>query len=201
MCRIGRWNGSITFSHGGDIYVADPRTGISKAIVTGPETDIAPVYSRDGTRILDSTDVLSLRVVPARTVIVGGGYIGVELGTALAKAGASVTIVEMAERLLPGLPSAVAGAAELDAVSALHRKAHRVEDGVHGHLGLDLGDVRDFRDFVDDVDLDHSVSGSVRDVTTIVSVSYAVNTSPKCGPDARGANFSAPRLVSPSDPR
>jgi len=45
-------NGSIVFSDGGDIYVGDPRTGESKAIVTGPEKDVSPVYSLDGTRVL-----------------------------------------------------------------------------------------------------------------------------------------------------
>ena len=45
----------------------------------------------DGVRILDSTDALALDSLPERIAVVGGGYIGVELGTALAKAGASVT--------------------------------------------------------------------------------------------------------------
>lgn len=45
-------NGSILFAMDGDIYTADPRTGASKAIVTGPETDVEPVYSLDGTRVL-----------------------------------------------------------------------------------------------------------------------------------------------------
>jgi hypothetical protein len=46
--------------------------------------------------------------------------------------------------------------AELDALAALHGGPHRVEHRVHRHLGFDLGDVGDFRHFVDDVDLDHA---------------------------------------------
>jgi Tol biopolymer transport system component len=44
--------GSLLFAQNGDIYTADPKTGESKAIVTGPETDSAPVYSLDGSRVL-----------------------------------------------------------------------------------------------------------------------------------------------------
>ena len=45
--------------------------------------------------------------------------------------------------------------AQLDTVPTLHGETHGVEHGVNRDLGLDLGDVGDFRDFVDDVDLDH----------------------------------------------
>jgi Tol biopolymer transport system component len=44
-------NGLIAFETGGDIYTADPLTGIPRAIVTGPETDVGPRFSRDGTHI------------------------------------------------------------------------------------------------------------------------------------------------------
>ncbi len=54
-------------------------------------------------RVIDSTGALALEEVPDRLVVVGGGYIGVELGTAWAKLGSSVTIVEAADRLLPAM--------------------------------------------------------------------------------------------------
>lgn len=44
-------NGDISYGRGGDIYVADPTTGARSAIVTGPEYDFAPFYSRDGSRV------------------------------------------------------------------------------------------------------------------------------------------------------
>jgi len=44
-------NGLIVYDADGDIFAADPETGATKAIVTGPETDRAPVLSRDGTRV------------------------------------------------------------------------------------------------------------------------------------------------------
>jgi len=62
----------------------------------------------DGVRVLDSTAALALRRVPDRLTVVGGGYIGVELGGAFAKLGADVTIVEMADQLLPGMPLGLA---------------------------------------------------------------------------------------------
>lgn len=45
-------NGLVAFANGGDIYTADPVTGVSNAVVTGPDTDLAPVWSRDGTRFV-----------------------------------------------------------------------------------------------------------------------------------------------------
>ena len=60
----------------------------------------------DGTRVVDSTGALfGFDTVPATLAVVGGGYIGVELGTAWAKLGASVTIVEAERSILPGMDS------------------------------------------------------------------------------------------------
>jgi len=51
--------------------------------------------------VLDSTAALSLTEIPETLAVVGGGYIGLELGTSFAKLGARVTVVESAERILP----------------------------------------------------------------------------------------------------
>jgi dihydrolipoyl dehydrogenase len=61
----------------------------------------------DGRRILDSTAMLALAEVPDQVVMIGAGYIGVELATALRKLGAEVTLVESEERILPGLDAPV----------------------------------------------------------------------------------------------
>ncbi|MEB3196238.1 MAG: dihydrolipoyl dehydrogenase [Candidatus Sericytochromatia bacterium] len=55
-----------------------------------------------GGPILSSTEALSLPEVPGRLLVIGGGYIGLELGQAYAKMGAAVTIVEAGSQLLPG---------------------------------------------------------------------------------------------------
>ena len=54
-----------------------------------------------GGDILSSTAALSLDSVPERLAVVGGGYIGLEIGTAMAKLGAKVTVLEAASRILP----------------------------------------------------------------------------------------------------
>ncbi len=54
-----------------------------------------------GGAVISSTEALSLDQVPGRLVVVGGGYIGLELGTAFAKLGAQVTVVEALPRILP----------------------------------------------------------------------------------------------------
>ncbi len=51
--------------------------------------------------VISSTETLSLHTIPEKLVVVGGGYIGLEIGTALAKLGAKITIVEATERILP----------------------------------------------------------------------------------------------------
>lgn len=53
-----------------------------------------------GGQVISSTEALSLKSVPQRLAVVGGGYIGLELGTAFAKLGAKVTIVEALPRIL-----------------------------------------------------------------------------------------------------
>jgi len=54
-----------------------------------------------GGNVISSTELLSLQEIPARLVVVGAGYIGLELGIAFAKLGSEVTVVEADERILP----------------------------------------------------------------------------------------------------
>ncbi|MBI3119619.1 MAG: dihydrolipoyl dehydrogenase [Candidatus Hydrogenedentes bacterium] len=56
----------------------------------------------DSKRIMNSTDALELEDIPAELLVVGGGYIGLELGTVYAALGSKVTVVEMTDGLLPG---------------------------------------------------------------------------------------------------
>jgi len=60
-----------------------------------------------GGRVISSTEALALRTVPNRLVVVGAGYIGLELGTAFAKMGAHVTVVEALPRILPQYDAAL----------------------------------------------------------------------------------------------
>ncbi|TAA56772.1 dihydrolipoyl dehydrogenase [Shinella sp. JR1-6] len=69
-------------------------------IATGSEPVELPALPFGGA-ILTSTEVLSLQSVPQKLAVVGGGYIGLELGTAFAKLGAEVTVVEAMPQILP----------------------------------------------------------------------------------------------------
>lgn len=69
-------------------------------IATGSDA-IEPPMLPFGGIVISSTEALELTQMPSRLVVVGGGYIGLELGTAFAKMGASVTIVEAQSRILP----------------------------------------------------------------------------------------------------
>jgi len=60
-------------------------------------------FTFDGKRVIDSTGALALTEVPKRMVVVGGGYIGLELGTVYAKLGSKVTVVEMLPTVLAGM--------------------------------------------------------------------------------------------------
>ncbi|HEY0399941.1 MAG TPA: FAD-dependent oxidoreductase, partial [Acidimicrobiia bacterium] len=80
----------------------------SMVLATGSRPVELATLPFDGGRVLDSTAALALRRVPGELTVVGGGYIGVELGGAFAKLGAAVTIVELADQLLPGMPTGLA---------------------------------------------------------------------------------------------
>lgn len=69
-------------------------------LASGSQAVELPFMPFDGT-VISSTEALSLTSVPERLVVVGAGYIGLELGTAFRKLGAQVTVVEAAERILP----------------------------------------------------------------------------------------------------
>ncbi|WP_099867618.1 dihydrolipoyl dehydrogenase [Pararhizobium haloflavum] len=69
-------------------------------IATGSESVDLPGLAFGGA-VISSTEALALTTVPERLVVVGAGYIGLELGTAFAKLGARVTVVEATDRILP----------------------------------------------------------------------------------------------------
>jgi dihydrolipoamide dehydrogenase len=71
-------------------------------IATGSRPTSVPNVSIDSPKVLDSTTALELQDVPGRLLVVGGGYIGLELGTVYAALGSKVTVVEMTDGLLPG---------------------------------------------------------------------------------------------------
>jgi dihydrolipoyl dehydrogenase len=77
-------------------------------IATGSRPASLAPLPFDGERVLTSTDVLGLDRVPGSLAVVGAGYIGLEIGQALAKLGSQVSVIEAADRVLPALDEALA---------------------------------------------------------------------------------------------
>jgi dihydrolipoamide dehydrogenase len=102
----------------GDARVTSPRTvevknkegGVdtidaTKAIViaTGSSTIEIPTFKFDGKQIIGAKEAVSLKSVPKRLLVIGGGVIGLELGMVYQKFGSELTVVEMTAGLLPGV--------------------------------------------------------------------------------------------------
>ncbi|HTB60199.1 MAG TPA: dihydrolipoyl dehydrogenase [Polyangia bacterium] len=71
-------------------------------VATGSRPIEIPGFKFDGNRIVDSTGALDFASVPERFVVVGGGYIGIEIGTLYAKLGSKVTVVEALPNIMAG---------------------------------------------------------------------------------------------------
>ena len=80
----------------------------SIVIATGSEVASFPGIAIDEKRIVSSTGALALPEVPKRLVVIGAGYIGLELGSVWSRLGSQVTVVEMLPRVAPGLDDEVA---------------------------------------------------------------------------------------------
>ena len=106
--------GTARFARANRVVVSDgdgvQHIEFDQAIVaTGSRPIELPDLPFDGQRVVDSTGALfAFDRVPERLVVVGGGYIGVELGTAWAKLGSAVTLVETEPTILPGLDARLA---------------------------------------------------------------------------------------------
>jgi dihydrolipoamide dehydrogenase len=91
------------------VVVVKGKTGTQRieaksiVIATGSRPIQIPGFTFDGKRVIDSTGALALAAIPRRMVVVGGGYIGLELGTVYAKLGTKVTVVEALPSLLTGI--------------------------------------------------------------------------------------------------
>ncbi|QDT55198.1 Dihydrolipoyl dehydrogenase 3 [Caulifigura coniformis] len=77
-------------------------------VATGSSPSTLPGVELDGDRVVSSTEALSFPEVPKHLIVIGAGYIGLEMGTVWRRLGAEVTILEYLDRILPGMDSAVA---------------------------------------------------------------------------------------------
>jgi dihydrolipoamide dehydrogenase len=91
-------------------------------VATGSRPAIIPSLKLDSPRVMDSTSALELAEVPKSLLVIGGGYIGLELGTVYAALGSRVSVVEMLPGLLPG--------ADRDLVLPLHKRMEKIFDSI-----------------------------------------------------------------------
>jgi dihydrolipoamide dehydrogenase len=91
-------------------------------LATGSRPAIIPSLKLDTPRMMDSTGALDVADVPGSLLVVGGGYIGLELGTVYAALGSKVSVVEMLPGLLPG--------ADRDLVLPLHKRMEKIFDSI-----------------------------------------------------------------------
>ncbi len=77
-------------------------------IATGSESTPLPGVAIDEKRIVTSTGALALPFVPSHMVVIGAGYIGLEMGSVWRRLGAKVTVVEYLDRILPGMDGDIA---------------------------------------------------------------------------------------------
>jgi dihydrolipoamide dehydrogenase len=91
-------------------------------LATGSRPALIPSLKLESPRVMDSTAALDLADVPGSLLVIGGGYIGLELGTVYAALGSKVSIVEMLDGLLPG--------ADRDLVLPLHKRMEKIFDSI-----------------------------------------------------------------------
>ena len=107
-------------------------------VATGSRPAALPMF-RDVSRVLDSTTALDVREIPKSLLVVGGGYIGLELGSVYAALGSRVSVVEMMPGLLPGADRDLVAVLEKRISKSFERvmvdtkvvKADEKNDGIH----------------------------------------------------------------------
>lgn len=103
-------------------------------VATGSSPAMPAVFRKDDPRIMDSTGALELESLPKRLLVVGGGYIGLEMGSVYAVLGSKVVVVEMTSGLLPG--------ADRDLVRPLQKRLEGLFEGIRLDTKVESLDVK-----------------------------------------------------------
>lgn len=105
--KITVFKGTGTFKDAHSIVVTGDTTTEVKAeniiIATGSSVTPLPTVITNGKNILTSNEAISLKKIPKHMIVIGGGVIGVELGSVYARLGAKVTVIEFLDHLIPGM--------------------------------------------------------------------------------------------------
>src|SRR5688572_22176865 len=116
--------GRATFVDANTLNIQTGKNGESRLrfehaiLATGSRPASAPGLTLESSRLLDSTTALEIKSIPKNMLVIGGGYIGLELGTVYAALGTEVSVVEMTSGLLPG--------ADRDLVSILAKRVDKI---------------------------------------------------------------------------
>jgi dihydrolipoamide dehydrogenase len=157
------------------------QTIIAKNIVlaTGSRPLEIPGFKIDQKRVIDSTGALALEAVPGRMIVIGGGYIGLELGMVYAKFGTKVTVVEATPSLL--------GSMDKDCVAVVARKLKKM--GVEVMLSTKAKSWEDKGDrAVLTVELEGGKTATIDTDTILLSIGRRPN-SENLGLDAAGVTL------------
>ena len=92
-------------------------------IAAGSQVTKIPGIPYDDPRVMDSTSALQLHSVPKTMLVIGGGIIGLEMATVYQALGSKITVVELADSLIPG--------ADKDIVRPLHKRLQKQYEGIH----------------------------------------------------------------------
>ena len=111
--KVTRLHGAARITAPGKVHVSDGADAGDYAaekilIASGSHASSLPGIEIDETRIVSSTGALALSRLPKKMVVIGAGYIGLELGTVWARLGAEVEVIEFLPRILPGMDDEIA---------------------------------------------------------------------------------------------
>ena len=151
---------------GADGAVYEVEAG-SIVIATGSESTPLPGVTVDEQRILSSTGALAFGRVPDRLVVIGGGYIGLELGSVWQRLGAKVTVVELLDRIVPNMDRELA--------TALQRVLRR--QGLEFKLGAKVVGIREAADGVT-LEIDRGSSGAGQESLAADAVLVSIGRRP-----------------------
>jgi dihydrolipoamide dehydrogenase len=121
--------GDARFTGSSSLEVTEP-TGATSTLTfdhcilaSGSRPARIPAFEIGSERVMDSTGALELRDIPETLLVVGGGYIGLEMGTVYAELGSQVSVVELTDTLLPG--------ADRDLVKPLQQRLEKLFAAIH----------------------------------------------------------------------
>jgi len=141
-------------------------------IAAGSQALKLPGFPWDDPRVMDSTDALELAETPKRLLVVGGGIIGLEMATVYHALGSEVTVVELADQLMPG--------ADKDLVKPLADRLKK--QGVSAHLKTKVVEAKAAKSGIDVV----FEGESIPETKTFDRVLVAVGRTPNGGKIAAG---------------